>query len=330
MEEIIAPVDKAVLKQELTLERRLRFTNKSNNEIYVVTWQNAPNVVREIGRLREIAFRAAGGGTGKSLDLDEFDTKANPYKQLIVWNPDTEEILGGYRYLPGNEIPLAKNGQPDLATSHMFHFSDKFINEYMAHTIELGRSFVTLEYQSTRNFSKGLFALDNLWDGLGALIVVMPDVKYFFGKMTMYPSFSRPGRDMILYFLNKHFGDKEGLVTPIYPVVLETDTEELKKLFCMDSFKEDYRCLNTHVRKLGFNIPPLVNAYMGLSPTMRMFGTAVNHDFGSVEETGILIAVDEILEEKRMRHIDSFVAQNPDSTNILGDVLVAAPMKERS
>ena len=328
MEEIIAPIAKEILKSELTKERRLRFTNKSNNEIYVVTWQNAPNVVREIGRLREIAFRAAGGGTGKSLDLDSFDVKDHPYKQLIVWNPENEEILGGYRYLPGNEIPIGKNGQPELATSHMFSFSEKFIDEYMSSTIELGRSFVTLEYQNTRQMSKGLFALDNLWDGLGALVVVMPNAKYFFGKMTMYPSFNRKGRDMILYFLNKHFGDREGLVTPITPVVLETDPNYLEKLFCKESFKEDYRILNTEVRKLGFNIPPLVNAYMGLSPTMRMFGTAVNSEFGNVEETGILIAVDEILEEKRMRHIDTFVAQNPDSTNILGDVLVAAPPKD--
>lgn len=321
MEEVIAPVSRDILKQELTPERRLRFTNKSNNEIYVVTYQQAPNVVHEIGRLREIAFRAAGGGTGKSLDLDEFDTKENPYRQLIVWNPETDEILGGYRYFPGTDFELDEQGQPILATGHMFHFSEEFIKDYMRNTVELGRSFVTLEYQRTRNISKGLFALDNLWDGLGALTVIMPKVKYFFGKMTMYPSYNRRGRDMILYFLHKHFGDKDQLVTPLRPVLLETNKEFLKELFCKDSFKEDYRILNTEVRKLGYNIPPLVNAYMGLSPTMRMFGTAINDEFGNVEETGILIAVDEILEEKRMRHIDTFVAQNPDSIKILGEVL---------
>ena len=79
---------------------------------------------------------------------------------------------------------------------------------------------------------------------------------------------------------------------------IETDPELLKNLFCYESFKEDYKVLNTEVRKLGYNIPPLVNAYMSLSPTMRMFGTAINYGFGDVEETGILIAVNEILEEK--------------------------------
>ncbi|HIZ90582.1 MAG TPA: GNAT family N-acetyltransferase [Candidatus Bacteroides merdavium] len=312
MEEVIAPVDKELLKAELTEDKRLRMTNRSNNHIYIVTAHNAPNTMREIGRLREIAFRAAGGGTGMSMDIDEYDTMENPYKQLIVWNPEAEEILGGYRYILGTDVRFDEQGAPILATSHMFHFSEKFLKDYLPTTIELGRSFVTLEYQSTRTDSKGLFALDNLWDGLGALTVVMPNVKYFFGKVTMYPSYHRLGRDMILYFLHKHFGDKEGLVYPMEPLKLEADEKDLAALFCKDSFKEDYKILNTEIRKFGYNIPPLVNAYMSLSPTMRMFGTAINYEFGDVEETGILIAVDEILAEKRIRHIQSFVENEQD------------------
>ena len=319
MEEIIAPVSRELLKAELTPERRLRTTNKAGNELYIVTYQQAPNVVREIGRLREIAFRAAGGGTGLALDLDEFDTCDHPYYQLIVWCPEDEQILGGYRFLPGREIEYAEDGQPKLATGHMFKFSEQFIKEYMVDTVELGRSFVTLEYQSTRTSTKGLFALDNLWDGLGALTIVIPNLKYFFGKMTMYPSFNREARDMILYFLGKHFNDPDRLVYPTDPLQLDTDPAELEKLFTEDTFREDYKILNTEVRKTGFNIPPLVNAYMGLSPTMRVFGTAVNHEFGEVEETGILIAIDEILEEKRMRHIDTFAELHPESARIFED-----------
>ena len=316
-QDIIQPVAKELLKSELTPECQLRMTNKSHNEIYIVDAHNAPNVLQEIGRLREIVFREAGGGTGKEVDLDEFDTCENCYKQLIVWNPEEEEIIGGYRYLLGSDVEFDENGQPILATSHMFHFSDKFIKDYLPWTIELGRSFVSLEYQNTnKNGSKSLFALDNLWDGLGALTVIQPDVKYFFGKMTMYPSYIRKGRDMILFFLKKHFDDKENLIVPMKPLVIESDPNDLEKLFSEESFKEDYRILNREIRKLGYNIPPLVNAYMGLSPTMKLFGTAINYGFGDVEETGILIAVDEILEQKRVRHIDSYIKEHPEALKI--------------
>ena len=290
-QEIIQPVDRELIKSELTPEKQLRLTNKSNNEIYIVTAHNSPNVMREIGRLREIAFREAGGGTGKALDIDEFDTCDNCYKQLIVWNPEAEDILGGYRYQFGTEWEIMPNGQPHLATSHMFHFSEKFMKEYVPYTVELGRSFVSLPYQSSRMGAKSLFALDNLWDGLGALVV-------------------------LIYFLKKHFDDKENLIVPMKPLKIETDQKELEQLFCKDDFRADYVILNTEIRKLGYNIPPLVNAYMNLSPTMRLFGTAINYGFGDVEETGILIAIDEILEDKRKRHIDSFIKAHPEAMRI--------------
>ena len=315
-QEIIAPISKEALKSELTPDKQLRMTNKSHNEIYIITQHDSPNVMMEIGRLREIAFREAGGGTGKSMDIDEFDTCDNCYKQLIVWNPEAEEIIGGYRYLLGTDWELDDKGQPILATSHMFHFSEKFLRDYMPYTIELGRSFVSLPYQSSRMGAKSLFALDNLWDGLGALTVIKPNVKYFFGKMTMYPSYIRKGRDMILYFLKKHFDDKENLIIAMKPLELEADPKELEAIFCEDDFKADYRILNREIRALGYNIPPLVNAYMSLSPTMKLFGTAINYGFGDVEETGILIAVDEILADKRVRHIDSFIQEHPEALKI--------------
>lgn len=319
-EEIIQPVSKELLRGELTPEKQLRMTNKSNNEIYIVTALDSPNVMQEIGRLREIAFRNAGGGTGKATDIDEYDLMENGYKQLIVWNPEEEEIIGGYRFIYGTDWKMDEKGQPILATSHMFKFSDKFLKEYMPYTVELGRSFVSLEYQNVRKGAKSIFALDNLWDGLGALTVINPNLKYFFGKVTMYPSYIRRGRDMILYFLKKHFDDKDNLITPMKPLIIEEDPKELERLFCEEHFKEDYKILNREIRALGYNIPPLVNAYMGLSPTMKLFGTAINYGFGDVEETGILIAVDEILEDKRVRHIDSFIKANREMLELTSGV----------
>lgn len=309
MEPIIAPVSVDILKSELTPAKKLRDTNKSKNEIYVINHHDSPNVMREIGRLREEAFRDSGGGSGLSMDIDEFDTMENPYQQLIVWDPEAEKILGGYRYILGTDIKLDENGQPLLATSHMFHFSEKFIKDYLPYTIELGRSFVAPEYQSSKAGTKALFALDNLWDGLGALAIQRPNMKYFFGKMTMYPEYNRQARDLIQHFLFKHFPDKENLVTPIEPLKIETDRKYLDSILTEKEFKDDYKLLNAEVRRLGENIPPLVNSYMSLSPTMKTFGGGINHEFSEAEETCIIIAFDEIHEAKKARHIDSFIEE---------------------
>lgn len=309
MQNIIEPVSKDILKAELTPEKLLRKTNKANNELYIVTHKDSPNTMIEIARLREEAYRFSGGGTGQRLDMDIYDTMENGYKQLIVWNPDKAEIMGGYRYIHGKDVGFNADGIPMLSSSHLFAYSDLFIKDFLPNTIELGRSFVTVGYQSSIAGSKALFIMDNLWDGLGALIVLYPDLKYFFGKVTMYPDFGEEGRNMILYFLNRQFPDPEHLVYPIKPLKTNMNLHFLSKIFTGANFKENYKILNTNVRQLSRNIPPLVNAYMNLSPTMRVFGTCVNDEFGNVEETGIMINVGEIFEEKRNRHIATYIDQ---------------------
>ncbi|MCH5226481.1 MAG: GNAT family N-acetyltransferase [Muribaculaceae bacterium] len=305
MQPIINPIDRELIIKELTPDRLLRKANKGDNEVYVVDAFNAPNTMREIGRLREIAFRDAGGGTGLDCDIDEFDTMEKPCRQLIVWDPTDKEIVGGYRFILGEDIQL-KDNVPNIATSHMFGFSDKFLNHYLPNTLELGRSFVAINYQSTRANTKAIYVLDNLWDGLGALTVIYPQIKYLFGKVTMYPSYGKEARDILLGFLDKYFHDDERLVWPLEQLPSDYRSAEIQKLFDGKDFREDYRKLNQTIRSLGRNIPPLVNAYMSLSPTMKMFGTAVNHEFGNVEETGIFFKISEIFEEKKRRHIHSF------------------------
>jgi len=312
MNDVIPKIDRRAIKSELTPEKLFRKTNKSNNEIYLFTAHSAPNVMLEVGRLRETAFRHYGGGTGKSTDTDAFDTMDIPYRQLIVWDPIEEEILGGYRFRCGNEITFDSSGQPNnIATAELFRFSPRFINDYLPKMVELGRSFVSLDYQSTQFGSKGLFALDNLWDGLGALSVIDPNIRYFFGKVTMYNTYNPEARNLILYFLNTYFKDKEQLITPVHPLKTDSDDAKMEALFTHKSYKDNYKILNSEVRKYGINIPPLVSAYMNLSPTMRVFGTAVNDDFGAVEETGILIDIHDIFEEKKKRHIESFLLERP-------------------
>lgn len=300
----IEKIPPEVIQSELKPEYFLRHTNKGGNEIYVIDAYCAPNTMLEIGRLREVAFRTAGGGTGKPCDIDEFDTMDVPCRQLIVWNPIEKVIVGGYRFILGSDVKV-ENGVPRIATSHMFRFSEKFLREYLPYTIELGRSFVTLEFQSTRINTHAIYALDNLWDGLGALTIIYPQIKYLFGKFTMYPNYSVECRDMLLYFLRLYFMDNENLIVPIDPLV-QSNCSRFAHDFDGNDFNADYRTLNKFVREHGYNIPPLVNAYMNLSPTMKLFGTAINHEFGMVEESGILVVINEIREEKKLRHIQSY------------------------
>lgn len=304
MQPIIDKVDTALIKAELTPDRLLRRSNKGNNEIYVVDAFNAPATMREIGRLRELSFRNAGGGTGLECDIDEFDTMDVPCRQMIVWNPEGDEIIGGYRFILGKDIKT-EDGVPRIATSHLFRFSPEFITGYLPHTIELGRSFVVPVYQNSQERPKQIYALDNLWDGLGALTVIYPQIKYLFGKVTMYPDFHRESREMLLGFIYRHFPDPDSLVTPIAPLPSIAASPEIQNRYTGD-YKEDMRILSQFVRAAGYRIPPLVNAYMSLSPTMRSFGTAVNREFGDVEETGILISLDQVYEDKKARHISSF------------------------
>jgi hypothetical protein len=307
MIDIIPPVDSELLRRELTPDKLLRPTNKANNHIYVVTSHDSPHVMREIGRLRELSFRSSGGGTGREVDIDEFDTMPEPYKQLIVWNQDTHEIMGGYRFLHGRDTKFDAGGQPLMVTSHMFRFSEKFILDYLPKTIDLGRAFVQPAYQSSRMGAKSLFALDNLWDGLGAL-AIGEHTEYLIGKVTIYPDFSQEARDMILYFMYRYFPDSENLI-----VLKEHDYRPTGKIaeydafFNEKNFKENYRKLNMAVRELGMNIPALINAYIGLSPTMKTFGTGINHEFSNLYDTGIMITVADIFEEKRRRHIEPYL-----------------------
>jgi hypothetical protein len=298
MEPIIAPIDKRLIAKDLTEDKFLKKTNKGDNEVYVLDNVSAPNIMLEIGRLRELSFRVSGGGTGKSIDIDQFDVSDNPYKQLIVWDPRRQEILGGYRYIFAGGCQAS-----DLATSELFQFSDKFQRDYMPHTLELGRSFVQPDFQSSRRDTKSLYALDNLWDGLGGIIVDNPQVRYLFGKVTMYTTYNVEARNMVLYFLQMYFPDGERLVWPTEPLATNADKAMLSALFSGNDYAEDYKTLLREVRARGEHVPPLISSYMSLSATMKTFGTAINHEFGAVEETGILVTVGDLYPEKFERHV---------------------------
>ena len=306
METIIPPVDVSILEKELTKNKFVRDTNNARNQIFVITHHNSPNVMREIGRLREITFRDAGGGTGKSIDIDDYDISDNPFKQLIVWNPEDKAIIGGYRFIHCKDLDMDENGNVKTPTAKLFGYSKKFVDEFVPYTVELGRSFVQPLYQPAFNIRVGIYSLDNLWDGLGAVVTDNPDVRYLFGKVTMYPHFDSLAKDMVLFFISKYFPDKDKLVFPYDPVKFKTDKKVLTSIFTGCNYEEDYKILIQKVRSLNENVPPLFNAYMNLSSTMRTFGTAMNTHFGNVEETGIIVTIKDIYDFKKDRHISTY------------------------
>ena len=309
MKTIINPVPVELLKAELSKAKKLEDTNKGHNELYIVTWHDSPNVVKEIGRLRELTFREAGGSTGNAMDLDEYDKMEKPYKQLIVWDPDNEAIVGGYRFFFGSDAVLDEKGQPVIASSHQFHFSQKFINEYLPHVLELGRNFVAPAYQSTKNGAKSIFVMDNLWDGLVAIIMKNPNMLYFFGKITIYPSYDHIVRDLIYHFLWKHFGDKDELVRPWedQAIMPDSDPELMNLIVNKEDLTEDYLLLRAAAKMRGVNVPPNVTAYISITSEMLMFGTAVNRLMHNIEDTCVLIPFDAIYHEKKRRHIGAFL-----------------------
>ena len=309
MNSIIDPVPVELLKAELTKSKKLEDTNKGHNELYIVTWHDSPNVVTEIGRLRELTFREAGGSTGNAIDLDEYDKMEKPYKQLIVWDPDNEAIVGGYRFFYGSDAVFDEKGQPVLASSHQFRFSQKFIDEYLPHVLELGRNFVAPEYQSSKNGAKSIYALDNLWDGLVAIIMKNPNLLYFFGKITVYPSYDHITRDLIYHFLRKHYDDKEELVRPWEDqnIMPDSDPDLMNLVLNKDDLLEDYKLLKAAARMRGVNVPPNVTAYISITSDMRMFGTAVNRLMHNIEDSCVLIPFDSIYHEKKSRHIGAYL-----------------------
>ena len=308
MQALIPPVARHLLEQELNEHTFVRDARGGENQIFIVNIHNAPNTLQEIGRLRELTFRAAGGGTDKACDLDDFDTSEKCYEQLIVWSPENKEIVGGYRFIRCCDS-RTPDGNYHLATTELFTFSDNFKKDFLPYTIELGRSFVQPNYQPSISNRKGLFSLDNLWDGLGALVVDNPDMKYFYGKVTTYRHYNVEARDYILHFMNHYFPDQNNLVTPIHPVQIKTDVSSFEKELDTLNYKEGHKILNQHVRALGENIPPLVNSYMNLSATMLNFGTAVNDEFGDVDETGIMVTISDIYPTKKERHISSYAGR---------------------
>lgn len=302
MEPVRKPVDSGLLLSELSADKLIKRTNRDGNEIYEIIASDCPNVMQEIGRIRELAFRKAGSGTGKSADIDALDTGAVPYKQLIIWDPAQKIILGGYRYKEGWNAEKS-NEQYILGTARLFEYSELFISEFLPHTIELGRSFIHPDFQTTGDSKKIMFVMDNLWNGLGSLITRFPQLKYFIGQVSLYKSFDPLARDLIMYFFEKHCEQPDWLIRAKSPLSYHHSKETVANILNASDRDNDLKILSREVRLRGETIPPMMNTYLNISPSLQSFGTVDNPYFENMEDTGIMITIGDIYASKKDRHL---------------------------
>ena len=298
MKEIIPPVETSLLVSELE-GHLLRPSNKADNLIYDITAHECPNVMREIARLREISYRDGGGATGNEMDIDEMDTMAKPYHQLIVWDPEHQQIIGGYRYLIGTDAEI-RDGQPFITSAHLFRYSERFIRDFLPYTIEFGRAFVQPMYQKREMGVKALFALDNIWDGIGAVLYNHPEVRWMIGKVTIYPDYNVTARDLIYEYLRRYHAGEEGLFGPYNPLTTNPLTTNP---FIGDDKQENYHILQRAVREQGTVIPPMFSAYLNLTNDLLFFGNAINDELANVYETGIMVDIKTVYPEKLERYM---------------------------
>ena len=301
MQAIIPEVDRDLLEKELE-GHLLRPSNKADNLIYDITAHECPNVMREIARLREISYRDGGGATGREMDIDEMDTMPKPYHQLLVWDPTNRQIIGGYRYLLGSEAEI-RDGQPFITSAHLFHYSERFIRDYLPKTIEFGRAFVQPMYQKREMGVKALFALDNIWDGIGAIMHNNPQLQYMIGKVTIYPDYNATARELIYAYLDRFHRGEEGLIAPYRPLPLPT----IDNPFEGTDPQENYHILQHAVREQGTVIPPMFSAYLNITNDLQFFGNAINDELANVYETGIMVDLNTVYQEKKERYITPYI-----------------------
>jgi hypothetical protein len=300
MSNIIDPVKKDLLISELTPDKLLKQTIKGGNEIYSFTIREGSNLMYEVARLREVSFRAAGCGTGEILDIDDYDINPPAYNQLIVWNPREQEIVGGYRYAVCSEY---LNSLDRLSMAHYFKFSNEFIKNYLPHGMELGRAWVNPAYQPSSGNRKSIFALDNLWDGIGAVLSKHNNVKYLYGKLTIPANYDTVARYLLLWILNHYFRDKYKLIDPAKQVNIPNVMKVSGNFLLKNDFERDFKLIAQYIRNLGYSVPPLVTAYTGLASKITTFGTTINPELNNSYETGLMIDIKDVYPSKMERYV---------------------------
>lgn len=290
---IIHPIDRKRLKEELLASEQLGETS-DGKKIYLIHFDKAGQVMREIARLRELTFRRVGEGTGLKLDLDRFDRY---YRHIVLWDDDALEIIGSYRIGNCQEI-ISTHGVDGLYTNTLFKYTDK-AQSYLQYGLELGRSFVQAKYWKTN-------ALDYLWQGIGAYVAKHPEVKYLLGPVSISNTYTEDAKNLLVYFYSKWFPGDASLAPHIAPYrISQKKQDELAEIFTGKEYREDVRKLKEELKVLGFTIPILYKQYSELCEEggVSFIDFGVDKDFGDCIDGLILVQIEYLKESKRERYI---------------------------
>ncbi len=303
---VIHPLPRKALKQQLYKSKVLGLTN-DRKKIFLIDSYTAPDVLKEIARLREITFRKVAEGTGKKMDLDKYDAH---YKHIVLWDEQELEIVGSYRIGIGKTI-MQTLGVSGFYTSELFNHSLKF-NDILFNSAEMGRSFVQSKYWNTS-------ALDYLWQGLGVFLRDNPDVKYLFGGVSLSKTYSEEAKKNIIYFYNKWFGDNSNLSSAKNKFIIPSnDISELQKFYSTNDYKAELLSLKNYLKHLGYTIPTLYKQYAELCEPdgIKFLDFAIDPEFNNCVDALILVEVAKIKPYKKERYII-----NPKSKSVKEKVL---------
>lgn len=299
IENVIHPAMSKLIRKELQQSQLIGSTD-DGKQIYLFDYHSNSSVVREIGRLRELSFRAVREGTGNALDIDAYDRY---YRHLILWDEDELEIVGAYRIGETAKI-MQEKGLAGLYTHSLFEFDDGML-PYLEQSIELGRSFVQPRYWGRRS-------LDYLWFGIGAYLQQNPQIKYMFGPVSLSASYPESARQLIASFYTELFGSDLALVRPKAPFIfprseLFTDFHSVNS---ESAYKQAFSLLKQQLDDLGVRIPTLYKQYVEICQPggCRFLGFNVDADFSDCIDAMILVHLDAIKDKKRERYINNNAA----------------------
>ena len=271
--------------------------------IYTFDGVRLPRLMREVWRLREMSYREVGitlsdDVSGNAMDMD------GVCRQLVVWDDEARRLVGGYRYVVGADVV----GCERLSVSRYFALSQRFVSDFLPRAMELGRSFISPEYQSAAG-RHTIYALDALGEGLGRVVEAL-DVRYLFGRVTLYPALCGEARDLLLGFMRYIFPPRERLLVARVPLGVGLSRFRCRQIFVGETLAENYRILLSRMRDLQSVVPPIISSYIRLSPSMQTFDVYENGDLGGVVEAAIMLTVEDFYDDIKRRYLSNSVPQS--------------------